>query len=380
MNKKLSIVFVTNNYSPYQGGVVSSIVTTREALRAQGHIVHLITLDFTGNHHHEEGVIRLHCPVRFMYKKNHMALPLFAHTHLDQLLKQLKPDIVHIHHPFLLGQAALQAAQENQITSVFTYHTLYEHYVHYIPLIPKVITQHALHKRLEKFCNSIDGIIAPGSYVEKQIRAYAPKKPVQIIPSSIAPLFFENRPELPKSITKPFTLLTVSRFTPEKNIPFLLDVMKLLKNCPFRLILAGYGSEYDQLKAYAYKVQKLSPNTILFIEKPSKELLINLYHQAHLFLFASTSDTQGLVLAEAMSQGTPVIALDGPGQRDSIKNGHNGFLVTTQNEMAQKIRSTLSNRRLLTMLQNNTLETAQNYSSTRLTEKLTDFYRSLLVG
>ncbi len=375
--KKLSVVFVTNNYIPYQGGVVSSILATRDGLRKNGHTVNIITLDYTGNHAHEDGVLRMNCPVRFIYKKNHMALPLFPHLNLDRLFKQLKPDIVHMHHPFLLGQAALLTAKKNKIPTVFTYHTLYEYYLHYVPL-PKQILHHALQKRVRSFCNTVDGIIAPGTVVEERIREYAPEKTVRIIPSSIAPIFFEPSQTPSKNPHMPLTLLTVSRFTHEKNITFLLDVMKLLEKNSLRLILAGYGSAYTYLRNYAYCIKNLSPNQVIFIEKPSKEQLLQLYKQAHLFLFASTSDTQGLVLAEAMSQGTPVIALYGPGQKDIIKNGINGFLVQTSEEMAKKIVATLSNHQLLRDLQKNALKTAQNYTNDYLIESLTDFYQFLI--
>lgn len=375
--KKLSIVFVTNNYLPYQGGIVSSILATRQALRNLGHSVHLITLDFTGNHTPEKEVIRLTCPVRFRYKKNHMAIPWLPYQTIQHLLKQLTPDIVHIHHPFLLGYAALHAAKKSNIPTVFTYHTLYEQYLHYVPL-PKLFTQHALQKRIGSFCNTIDGIIAPGMHLKEQIRNYALQTPLQVIPSSIAQIFFELQPTQYKNTTAPYTLLTVSRFTHEKNITFLLDVMKLLENTNLRLILAGYGSAYDQLRAYAYTIKKLSPDKVIFIEKPSKEQLLRLYGQADLFLFASTSDTQGLVLAEAMSQGTPVIAVHGPGQQDIVKNGINGFLVESREEMRERIQQTFNDKNLFEAMQAGAMASSQHYQPYNLITILEEFYFNLI--
>jgi 1,2-diacylglycerol 3-alpha-glucosyltransferase len=376
MNRPLSIVLVTNNYIPYQGGVVSSIIATRQALEQQGHKVAIITLDFTGSHQPEPGVIRVSSPIRFMYKKNHMAVPLQSTATLATIFDHCKPDLVHVHHPFLLGQAAVQTAQQKNIPTLFTYHTLYEHYLHYVPL-PKLITQPALESRLRSFCRSVDGIIAPGSFVEKQIRTHVPEQKIQIISSSIAPLFFNHEPPH-KPLYEPYTLLTVSRFTPEKNIPFLLNVMNLLKRVPVRLMLAGYGSGYESLKVYAYKTLGLSTDQIIFIEKPAKQELLELYSKAHLFLFASQSDTQAIVLAEAMSQGTPVIALHGPGQEDIIINGYNGFLVESKETMVEKIESILSNEPLWQMLQSNALITAQNYTPRVFTEKLITFYSSVI--
>lgn len=372
MNKSLSIVLVTNNYTPYQGGVVSSIIATRQALEEQGHQVTIITLDFTGKEHNESGVIRVSSPLRFMYKKNHMAVPFHPMATLSTILDAIKPDLVHVHHPFLLGPAAVQTAQQRNIPTLFTYHTLYEHYLHYIPL-PKFLTQPALEARLQSFCKSVDGIIAPGSFVEKQIRAYAPEQKIQIITSCAAPLFFNQKPTV-KSLQEPYTLLTVSRFSAEKNIPFLLEVMNSLKKMPIRLILAGYGSEYEPLKTYAYKTLELTNNQVIFIERPSKQELLTLYEKAHLFLFASQSDTQAIVLAESMSQATPVIALAGPGQQDIVNNGYNGFLVKNKEEMIEKIITTLSDESLWRSLQNNAFLTAQNYTPEVFMQKLLSFY------
>lgn len=374
MNRALSIVLVTNNYIPYHGGVVSSIIATRQALEDQGHKVTIVTLNFTGTQHDEKGVIRIPSPIRFMYKKNHMAVPLYPEADLLAILNTLKPDLVHVHHPFLLGHAAAHVAYQKNIPTIFTYHTLYEHYLHYVPL-PKILTHPALQARLRAFCNSVDGIIAPGSFVAKQIRAYAPEQEIQIITSCIAPFFFDQEP-LVKSLQEPYTLLTVSRFTPEKNIPFLLDVMYRLKKMPFRLILAGYGSEYESLKSYAYTILGLSQKQIIFIERPSKQELLDLYRKAHLFLFASQSDTQALVLAEAMSQLTPIVALHGPGQEDIINDGYNGFMVKSKEEMIEKIIKIFSDESLWQSLQKNAFLTSLKYTPQIFSDKLISFYSS----
>src|SRR5436189_6357245 len=100
----MRIIFVTNNYTPYSGGLVSSIDATVQELRAQGHNVLIITLNFLGDlHKAENDLIRITCPIRFMYKKNHMAIPWRPTHELLSIAKQFSPDIIHVHHPFLLG-------------------------------------------------------------------------------------------------------------------------------------------------------------------------------------------------------------------------------------------------------------------------------------
>ena len=162
-------------------------------------------------------------------------------------------------------------------------------------------------------------------------------------------------------------------FTREKNIPFILDVIAKLPD-EFELTLVGYGSYIDYLTEYAYKKLTLSPDRIRFIIKPDKQALLALYRSAHLFLFPSQSDTQGLVLAESMASSTPVIALDGMGQRDIIRSGKNGFIVHDRDEMREKIMATVQDEQLYHQLQCNAWQTAQAYDPKELVKKALSLY------
>ena len=373
---KLSIIFVTNNYTPYQGGVVSSILLTVDALRAQGHTVKLITLDFENKQTAEEDIIRLYCPLRFMYKSNHMALPWCPAYYIDKLIQQFKPDIIHVHHPFLLGASALKVARSRNVPVIFTYHTLYEQYLHYIPL-PKQLICPVVKTLVQSFCTTVQGIIAPSTTIKDYIQTIAPMTLTQVIPSGVPVSFFSNNKHL-KKLQKPFKLLIVSRFTQEKNITFLLDVIALLKPSHYLFTLAGYGVELSFLQNYAFSHKNLSPKNVIFIERPSKLTLIDLYAQADLFIFASHTETQGIVLAEAMAQGTPVITLDGPGQRDIVIDEFNGYLVSSASEMKEKIELCTKNPSLHCILQENARKTAQNYTPDHLIERLINFYQALI--
>jgi len=379
-SKPLTIAFVTNNWIPYSGGVVSSITTAVNELRSRGHTVFIITLDFLGSEQPaEKNTVRLPCFGRFLYKKNHMAFPWRMHTALRKHLAQIKPDLVHVHHPFLLGPAAVKAARALNVPVVFTYHTLYEEYAHYVPL-PKMLVKPIISKLINRFCAEVDGIIAPSSSVATKFAHENIKTPVTIIPSSINPLFFTDRPKQRDLGNKPFNLLTVTRFAKEKNIPLLLNVFAALPhtNQQFSLTLIGYGSELSALQHYAYTTLQLSPVNVQFIVHPPKEFIAQHYATADLFLFSSTTDTQGLVLAEAMAAGTPVVAIDGPGQRDIIEQGKNGYLVANAQEMAAKITALANDPVTLHAMRIQAHETGKKYHSSLLTEKLLLFYSELL--
>ncbi len=384
-NKHLSIVFITNNWAPFKAGVVSSINAYKEELIKEGHTVSLITLDFQGTYKKfEEGVIRIYCPIKFTYRGIPFAIPLSAYTQIASVIKTLQPDIIHCHHPFLLGKAGLKAAKAQSIPCIFTYHSLYDKYTHYVPLLPQHLLKKLVSKQVRAYCQRVDGIITPGSETERLLQEAAIETPRVLLPSPLQRVYVEHdrmqsMQRIPFGISnKPFHLMTCSRFVKEKNIPFLLDCFSRLDQHTFRFTLAGFGSELDALQKYAYGNLGLSSDVVHFVVHPESTLLKELYHTSDLFLFSSLADTQGLVLAEAMACGLPVVALDGPGQEDIVESGENGFLVKNTSEMQTAIEHIARDRELHQRMRGNALETAKRYAPEALTEKLVAFYRSFL--
>ena len=375
--KPLTIFLVTNNYKPYEGGVARSIDTLCDALRARGNTVYIITLDFLGNYtQQEEHVIRIPCLLRWRYKKNHMALPMFHHNYLKHVARTLKPDVMHVHHPFLLGVAGLRVARSLGIPVVFTYHTQYEQYLHYIPLVPPQLTSPIITRLVKRFCHSVDRIVVPCKTIQEQLKKRTITTSMRVIPSAIDPLFFNSALEKEKVDT--VRLLSVSRFAQEKNIEFLLRVMKQLGSERYRLTLVGYG-EYEQyLRWYAYEKLELSHDAVELIIQPSRSQLAERYRQSDIFIFASTTETQGLVLAEAMASGLPVIAVDAPGSKDIVSHGVNGFLVHTEGQMIEAISSTIKNKTLYKKLRFNAQKTASEYTPENIARAVEYSYRDLL--
>ncbi len=374
----MRILFVTNNFTPYSGGVVSSIQALVKELKKAGHEVQLITLGFLKQHNDPIWVKRLYCPIRFTYKTNHMAIPWRAKTQIAQLLDTFKPDIVHVHHPFLLGPMARAVAHPKQIPVVFTYHTIYEAYAHYVPL-PQWLVRWHVKRSVLAFCKTVDGIIAPSSFIARYLKEQHIAIPMIIIPSGLLPCFIAP-PTIKQSTDNTIQLLTVGRMVKEKNIKAVLEVAHELmqQQIPFKLKLIGYGAEYEQLKAYAYNTLQLSQGQVAFIHKPSKEVIAQAYKDADLFLFSSSTDTQALVLAEAMAGSTPVIALDGPGQRDIIKQGINGYILGSPQEMASQITQLANDHMLLEKLAKGAYQTAEQYRPEMTAKQHIAYYR--LIG
>ncbi len=374
----MRILFVSNNFTPYTGGVVSSIQALVKELQKDGHEVQLITLGFLKHHDDPAWVKRLYCPIRFRYKTNHMAIPWRAKAQLAHLLDAFKPDIVHVHHPFLLGPIAQVIDQKKKIPVVFTYHTIYEAYAHYVPL-PQWLVRWYIKRAVLAFCKTVDGIIAPSSFIACYLKDQHITVPMVIIPSGLLPCFVAH-PITRQSTDKPIQLLTVGRMVKEKNIKAVLEVAQKLvaQQIPFELKLIGYGADYDQLKAYAYNTLQLPEGQVVFIHKPPKEVIAQAYKDADLFLFTSSTDTQALVLAEAMAGSTPFIALDGPGQRDIIKQGINGYIVDSPQEMVNQVTQLAGDHMLLVSLCQGAYQTSERYLPEIIAQRYVVFYNTTI--
>lgn len=377
MGISLNVCMITNNYTPYSGGVVSSIKSHKQELENLGHKVKIVTLDFLNSDVKdiEENVIRLSCPLKLKYYNNPIAFPLCPDKQILKIIEKLNPNIIHTHHPFLLGSSALKASKILDIPLIFTYHTIYEKFLHYIP-IPKLILEPLIKTIVKSFCSEVKNIIVPSSSILEYIKTnniISSQNKIKIIPSGILNIFKKENFEY-KSLSNKFKLLTVSRFAKEKNIDFLIKAFSKLDQNIFEFTLVGYGPELESLQHYAYNKLKLNNKNIKFIIKPDKQDLVKLYDKSDLFLFASQNETQGLVLAESMARGTPIVALTGSGIYDIIDTNYNGFIVNNITEMILTINFIKNNIVLFKNLQYNSWNTGKNYWPESCTQKLINFY------
>jgi len=380
----MRILHVTNNYTPYNGGVVHAIENIIESQKID-HTVGLVTFDFKQkepikDHPH---IYRIWSPIHFTYKQNPMILPYNIFDQLSHIILHFKPTIIHTHHPFLLGKAAQKIAKIIACPIVFTYHTWYQYYLHYCPCkIQKIIPslEHYFIERLiDTFCQSVDGIIAPSNAVYTYLKQKNPHYRVITIPSPINNRFFNKVVSKPICNNRKIRLLSISRFVPEKNLFALFDICKKLDITKYELIIAGFGYLEKELKKTAYNDYQFPKASVTFISHPSPATIDRLYDWADLFIFTSTTDTQGLVLAEALARAVPIISLEGPGQKDIITHGYNGFYCQNTDQIARMIKDIYNNKYSLKKLRINGLQIAKNYSQKTIYKKTIDWYKKIVM-
>lgn len=374
----LRIAHITNNYTPFKGGVVQAIKAIVGQQEQQGDSCLIVTLDFAEHDAQERfNVSKVPTFFKCTYAENQIAFPWRVKHNVRKILTEWKPHVIHVHHPFLLGRAALRLAQQLHVPTVFSFHTIYEEYVHYVK-IPSFIGRPITRALVRAFCNELESILVPNPIIKKYVENHDIKTPITILPNPIGnDILPYVQPRIKKYLTLPLKLLVVSRLVPEKNLEAIIDCMRILA-VDAQLVIAGYGYWQSSLEQHIKKSFGNAKPPITFCINPTRQRLAELYSWADFFLFTSISDTQGLVLAEAMAHGTPVIALKGPGQEGAIINNYNGFLADSVVHMAALIFRIALNPELYIVMQKGALESSKAYRADTIVKNLNNHYHELI--
>ena len=367
----MKILFISDVYFPRVNGVSTSIRTFAGQLQELGHEVHLVAPDYGVATEDEAWVRRI--PARSIHFDPEDKLMRYGAA-LDKLqeLRQQNYDVVHIHTPFVAHYLGLKLAHLLDVPSVETYHTFFEDYLHhYLPWLPKALAKWFARQLSRRQCNAVNVIVAPSPMLDV-LRQYGVKTHAEVIPTGLQAHSFERadaavfRARHGIALERP-VMLYVGRVAHEKNIDFLLRMADVLrKQQPdVLLVIAGEGPALASLRALSAELG-LQDN-ILFIGYLDRNTELNAcYRPADVFVFASKSETQGLVLLEAMAQSVPVVALAELGTKSILIEGQ-GALIATENEavFADKVLSLLRNPRKRTALG----RVARNYAMKHWTSR-----------
>jgi len=327
----MKICMMTNTYLPHVGGVARSVSTFAEEYQRLGHEVLVVAPRFDGRPlpaKAEQIVLRVPSLRNFNGSDFSVRLPLAAA--LSERLDEFQADIMHAHHPFLLGDTALRVAMNKNIPIVFTHHTRYEDYTHYIPFsaaMKEVAIELPTH-----YANLCDGVIAPSESLAQTIRRRGVTTPIRVVPTGIDVRAFatadgarfRERMKLPADAR---VIGHVGRLALEKNLGFLAEsVAHFLRAQPRAYFLVvGDGPGREPLRDVF--TRHGVANRLLLAGRRTGRVLREAYRAMDVFAFASKSETQGMVVAEAMAAGVPVVALNASGVREVVTDGENGVLL-----------------------------------------------------
>ncbi len=318
--------FFTEVYHPIVNGIVASIDGLASGLRALGHEVYCFAPHAPGYEEHDGPVFRmpsLPLPTSAPYR---LTVPLVSRRNRHAIINRL--DILHAHSPFVTGWMAVRYARRLRIPLVYTYHTQLEEYAHYVPFDAHA-TRRAASTLTRNFANLADAVIVPTQSMREHLTRIGVTVRVEVIPSGIDLSHFgsgSRNAVLRRKLgirNGERMLLFVSRLAREKNVELLIDAVRA-GTVPLRLVIAGDGPERASLEARC--AESGIADRVLFLGEVERNELPDLYASADAFVFPSVTETQGLVLVEALAAGTLVIAADAPPVREVLAGA--GHLIT----------------------------------------------------
>lgn len=327
----MKIGIFTECYLPVMNGVVVSVETFKKALEEKGHEVFI----FAPEHPEAEDQENVYRFPSITDPKGRLYPILFPSVEIEktylpeEVIKDL--DVIHAQHMFTAGRLARYVARKYNKPLVYTYHTLIAEYTHYAGILSSVVRAY-LKNMSKRFCNTCDQIVTPSKSMKKILLQYGVKTPIGVVMTGIEPKNYRHRES--SDIRKKYNIpegdkicLYLSRIAKEKNLDFLFKAfVKIKKDYPkCHLLMVGGGPEEKWCKdrVKELKIQK----SVTLTGMLPKEEANKAFGLADLFTFPSYTETQGIVVAEAMASGTPPVAVGKMGPTDLIHDGKDGYLT-----------------------------------------------------
>jgi len=379
----VKILMMTNTFTPHVGGVARSVESFAQAYRKRGHHVLVVAPQYEGAQRDQSGVIRVPAIQKFNGSDFAVAVPLLRD--LNRAVTKFKAQIVHSHHPFLLGGTAVRISRMHALPLVFTHHTMYEDYTHYVPVDSEVLKRFVISLSTH-YANLCDLVFAPSGSAREILLRRGVKTPVAVVPTGVdverfrrgSGIGFRSAIAVPRDA---FLVGHVGRLAHEKNLAFLAQAVAAFMHREERahFLVVGKGPAEKAMRDIFAGTTLLE--RVHFASTLQSRLLVSSYKAMDVFAFASKSETQGVVLVEAMAGGVPVVALDASGSRDVIVDQRNGRLVQTETieEMAAALQWVADCApRQLQQLRLHARRTAERYTIERTAKRALAEYGSLV--
>lgn len=384
----MRVLMISDVYFPRINGVSTSIQTFRRDLEVLGHEVILIAPRYPqSGAQAEPGIFRVSSRQVPRDPEDRM----MRRGDIRRLLPDLRRsdfDLVHIQTPFLAHYAGIELARALDVPAVETYHTYFEEYLHhYVPFMPRRVMRFVARRFTCRQCNQVDHLIAPSRAMRDALLAYEVRTPISIIPTGLEASRFESgdgeafRRRFGIEAQRP-VVVHVGRIAHEKNIDFLLRVMvSVCRQVPDALLLvAGEGPALAHCKRLSAELG-LQKHTLFVGYLDRKRELLDCYRAGDVFAFASRTETQGLVLLEAMAQGVPVVSTAHMGTLD-ILGANRGCVVVeeSQPDFAAAVADLLRDRAKREVMGAEARAYAATWSAREMAMRLVKLYRATLAG
>jgi len=381
----LRVLFISDVYFPRVNGVSTSIRTFRQDLAAHGVETHLVAPRYEAAPAAEEpGVLRV--PSAGVPRDPEDRRMRWGA--LTRALDALAPsafDLVHIHTPFIAHYAGVRFARRAGIPCVATYHTFFEEYLHhYLPVLPRRVGRWLARSFTRSQCDDVRGLIAPSEPMRAVLLDYGVTTPIHVLPTGLPGDRFRAGDarafRARAGLREDARLVTyIGRVAHEKNIGFLVQMFaEVRRRVPQAvLVIAGEGPARAALQQQVSSLG-LTPHVHFAGYLDRDTVLLDCYAAADVFVFASRTETQGLVLLEAMAQGAPVVSTAELGTRSILVPGSGALVVPEEQEaFAAAVVRVLGDRELHQELSQRGRAYARSWSSSAMAGRLTELYGTL---
>ncbi|MDR7543321.1 MAG: glycosyltransferase family 4 protein [Armatimonadota bacterium] len=319
----------SDSYLPRISGVVRSIESFVAELRRQGHHASIFAPGYPGYVDRDPDVVRFPSVRAPGVPDFPLAIPL-ARRFIGSL-RARRLSIIHTHSPFQMGLAGRYAARRLRAPLVFTHHTMYSEYVHYVPLVSQRLSREVVLRYTVRYCNRCALVIAPSHAVRRFLARSGVQTPMEVLPTAGLDLgrFARLDPSWvrPRYGIPPHALLviTVGRLAREKRFDVLLAAFaKIARAGTERLLMVGGGPQAGELRQMACELGIGAQ--VAFTGPLEHDRVLDCYAASDVFAFASPTETQGMVVIEAMAAGLPVVAVRAGGVDEAVSNGATGLL------------------------------------------------------
>ena len=382
----MKILMLTDVYFPRVNGVSTSIQIFRRELRELGHEIWVVAPEYGQPTADERDIDRIISRRVLFDPEDRMMQPRLLARRLESF-QHSNFDLVHVQTPFVAHYAGLRLARRLGIPCVETYHTFFEEYLfHYLPILPKGVWRAVARWLSRRQCNHLDGLVVPSQAMLEVLVRYGVRTKMRVIPTGMPEDNFQEgdgvafRAQHGIDRDQP-VLVYVGRVAFEKNIEFLLRVVHVLKRTTHpdvMLIVAGEGPAKNRLRRQGSALG-LERN-LRFVGYLARGAdLSSCYQAGDVFVFASRTETQGLVLLEAMSLGVPVVSTAVMGARDILAAGR-GALIAEEDilHFAAQVRRLLDDAELRRRLGEEGRVYAGQWTARGPAQALLAFYQDLL--
>ena len=389
----MRIGIFTESYPPLVNGVSTSIVMLQRALEKQGHEVFIVTVGENKKYNLEENGKILRLPsVNIAHLYDYKFTSVYPIKAIN-IIKKMNLDVIHTNIEFTIGMFARVLSVQLGIPLVHTYHTKWEDYTHYVTKNIKVLDK--LSKEAVKYLSifladtTTTELIVPTKKIYDLFKdKYKSKKNIHIVPTGIETYRFYKENFNPKDINrlrkfiglkkKDYVILTVARLAKEKSIDRLIINHKELieKHPDIKLVIVGDGPDIDKLKQLA--IDMSIKNNVIFTGKVSLNDVPTYYQLADIFVTASTTETQGLTVVEAMSASVPVVAINDESFKNTVIDDLSGFIFNTDDEYIESILKLYSDKELYERMSRQARILSNDFSSDIFASKVLKVYEEAI--